>query len=156
MFQLTAPNAICGRVIGRGGSKINSITVCNSRSIKTDIFAPLATRCASYNFRGQSVKIDSLFQVKFLLRSNDLSVISNNLFVYGVFGRNVENFRLNLICDYNSVLLASCNDYSVEILTEVFHFLQEDSGAQITIGKPEPKNPTDRIITIKVQFMAVI
>lgn len=29
MFQLTAPNAICGRVIGRGGSKINSITVCN-------------------------------------------------------------------------------------------------------------------------------
>ena len=27
MFQLTAPNAICGRVIGRGGSKINSITV---------------------------------------------------------------------------------------------------------------------------------
>jgi len=26
MFQLTAPNAICGRVIGRGGSKINSIT----------------------------------------------------------------------------------------------------------------------------------
>ena len=28
MYQLTAPNAICGRVIGRGGSKINSITVC--------------------------------------------------------------------------------------------------------------------------------
>ena len=27
MYQLTAPNAICGRVIGRGGSKINSITV---------------------------------------------------------------------------------------------------------------------------------
>ena len=29
MIQLTAPNAICGRVIGRGGSKINSITVRN-------------------------------------------------------------------------------------------------------------------------------
>ena len=29
MYQLTAPNAICGRVIGRGGSKINSITVSN-------------------------------------------------------------------------------------------------------------------------------
>ena len=26
MYQLTAPNAICGHVIGRGGSKINSIT----------------------------------------------------------------------------------------------------------------------------------
>ncbi|XP_032234858.2 ankyrin repeat and KH domain-containing protein 1 isoform X2 [Nematostella vectensis] len=51
VVQLTAPNALCGRVIGRGGSKINSIT--------------------------------------------------------------------------------------------------EESGAQITIGKPEPKNPTDRVITIK-------
>ena len=28
---------------------------------------------------------------------------------------------------------------------------QEESGAQITIGKPEPKNPTDRVITIKVK-----
>ena len=75
MFQLTAPNAICGRVIGRGGSKINSITVCNSRSIKTDIFASLATRCALYNFRRQSVKLNSLFQVKYLLRRNDFSVV---------------------------------------------------------------------------------
>ncbi|XP_027047638.1 ankyrin repeat domain-containing protein 17-like isoform X3 [Pocillopora damicornis] len=57
MYQLTAPNAICGRVIGRGGSKINSIT--------------------------------------------------------------------------------------------------EESGAQITIGKPEPKNPTDRVITIKGSNKAV-
>lgn len=57
MFQLTAPNAICGRVIGRGGSKINSIT--------------------------------------------------------------------------------------------------DDSGAQITIGKPESKNATDRVITIKGSSKAV-
>ena len=42
------------------------------------------------------------------------------------------------------------------MVTRVFCCFQEDSGAQITIGKPEPKNPTDRVITIKVQFMAVI
>lgn len=28
VIQLTAPNALCGRVIGRGGTKINGITVC--------------------------------------------------------------------------------------------------------------------------------
>ena len=27
VIQLTAPNALCGRVIGRGGTKINGITV---------------------------------------------------------------------------------------------------------------------------------
>ena len=38
------------------------------------------------------------------------------------------------------------------IFIDIF-YSQEDSGAQITIGKPEPKNPTDRVITIKVQFL---
>lgn len=37
-----------------------------------------------------------------------------------------------------------------------FCCFQEESGAQITIGKPEPKNPTDRVITIKVQNFVVI
>lgn len=36
-------------------------------------------------------------------------------------------------------------------MQESFLF-QDESGAQITIGKPEPKNPGDRVITIKVRW----
>ena len=35
-------------------------------------------------------------------------------------------------------------------MIETFSEFQEESGAQITIGKPDPKNPNDRVITIKV------
>ena len=32
-FELTVPNSYCGRVIGKGGKKINMITVCDMQGI---------------------------------------------------------------------------------------------------------------------------
>ena len=50
MFQLTAPNAICGRVIGRGGSKINSITVRDLIHQKIIVFSSLWQNIIANNY----------------------------------------------------------------------------------------------------------
>lgn len=50
-----------------------------------------------------------------------------------------------------------CNSRITQLNYQPLLFdIKEESGAQITIGKPDPKNPNDRVITIKVCLFCVV